>query len=441
MNIPKTSLPRVVIAGAGFGGLQLAKALHKAHYQVVLIDKNNYHTFQPLLYQVASAGLEPDSIAQGIRSMLKAHDNFFFRVAKLDSVDLGARLLNSDIGSISYDYLVMATGSVNNFFGDRQLETLGMAMKSIPEALDLRSLILQNFEAALLSEQAARRARLLTYVVVGGGPTGVELTGALAELRNHIMRRDYPTLSRDAMRIYLIQGAPRLLEGMSAYASRKARTYLEERGVTIWFDSLLKSYDGRTATIGDRRIESDNLIWAAGVKGNVIEGFPDEAIQHSRLLVNAFNQVAGFENVFAIGDVAAMHSEAQPGGHPMVAQPAIQQAKLLARNLQAKRRGVAMRAFVYRDRGAMSTLGRNHAVADIKVMGGTLRFSGFVGWFMWLGLHLVWLVGFRNKVVALSNWIVQYFQYGHSVRLIIRPFKRRAKRSAASRAEPRQDNA
>ena len=439
MNIPEHAHPRLVIIGAGFGGLNLVKALSRAPYQIVLIDKNNYHTFQPLLYQVASAGLEPDSIAHGIRSVFEPRENFFFRMANVHSIDTRAQQVRSDIGSISYDYLVVATGSVNNFFGNRQFEQLSLPMKSIPEALDLRSAIIQNFEAALLTDQPERIKSLLSYVIVGGGPTGVELAGALAELKNHILERDYPALSRGQMHIYLIEAAPRLLEGLSAQSSEKARRYLERNGVEIWFNHLLEDYDGETAKIGERKIKSDNLIWAAGVKGNIPKGLPPEAQSHSRLIVNAFNQIKGFENVFAIGDAAALLSRETPKGHPMVAQVAIQQARRLAQNLEAKRKGHPMRAFTYRDRGTMATLGRNHAVADLKGAGLKLRFSGFIGWIMWLGIHLVWLVGFRNKVIALSNWVIQYFQYGHNVDLIIRPFKRNS--SPPSRNPKRQDKA
>lgn len=426
MNIPDINLKRIVIIGGGFGGLRLAKKISTKHYQVVLLDKHNYHTFQPLLYQVATAGLEPDSIAHAIRQIFAKKQNFFFRIAEVQRIDTEKQLIESNIGPLHYDYLVIATGSDTNYYGNQNIEKNAMPMKTIPEALDLRSLMLQNLEAALLTNDLDERYRLMNYVIVGGGPTGVELAGAMGELKKHILPSDYPDLDIRRMNVHLIQGGDRLLPSMSKHASDNALKYLEQLGVQVWFDMTVKDYDGKIITTDKRPFEATTLIWAAGVKGSLIPGIEgDGVIAGNRYVVNEFNQIKGFENVFAIGDVAIMMSEKNPKGHPMVAQVAIQQGKLLAKNLLNLKENKPLVPFTYWDKGSMATIGRNKAVVDLPKW----KFAGWFAWIVWMFVHLVTLVGFRNKMVALMNWIVQYFQYNKSVRLIIRPYKGKKERS------------
>ncbi|MGB6083227.1 NAD(P)/FAD-dependent oxidoreductase [Moheibacter sp.] len=420
MNIPDINLKRIVVIGGGFGGLRLAKKLSTKDYQVVLLDKHNYHAFQPLLYQVATAGLEPDSIAHAIRQVFAGKENFYFRIANVDEINTSNQTISTNIGNIHYDYLVIATGSDTNYYGNKNIERYAMPMKSIPEALDLRSLILQNLEKALLTNDLDERSRLMNYVIVGGGPTGVELAGAMGELKKHVLPHDYPDLDIRRMNVHLIQGADRLLPTMSQNASDKAFTYLEELGVQVWFDMMVKDYDGNVITTDKRPFEATTLIWAAGVKGSLIPGIEGEGvIVGGRYVVNEFNQIKGFENIFALGDVALMITPENPKGDPMVAQVAIQQGKLLADNFERLKENQPMKPFKYKDKGSMATIGRDKAVVDLPGW----KFAGWFAWFVWMFVHLVSLVGFRNKVVALMNWVVQYFQYNKSVRLIIRPYK------------------
>lgn len=422
MNIPDTNLKRVVIIGGGFGGLRLAKNLSTKNFQVVLLDRHNYHTFQPLLYQVATAGLEPDSIAHAIRQIFAKRENFYFRIANISEIDTENQLLHSNIGELNYDYLIIATGSDTNYYGNKNIQKHAMPMKTIPEALDLRSLILQSLEAALLTNDLDERFRLMNYVIVGGGPTGVELAGAMAELKKHVLPNDYPDLDIRRMNVHLIQAADRLLPGMSKNASDKALKYLDKLGVQVWFNMMVKDYDGQVITTDKRPFDATTLIWAAGVKGTLIPGIEGEdKIKGGRYVVNDFNQIQGFDNIFAIGDVAVQITEEKPHGDPMVAQVAIQQGKLLADNLPKLHEGKEMKPFKYKDKGSMATIGRDKAVVDLP----NWKFSGWFAWFVWMFVHLASLIGFRNKAIALTNWIVQYFQYNKSVRVIIRPYKKK----------------
>lgn len=423
MNIPQSSFPRIVIIGGGFGGVSLAKKLSKKEVQVVLLDKHNYHNFQPLLYQVSTGGLEPDSIAYPIRKILQDYPNFFFRLAEVEQVDAKEKSIITNIGVIKYDYLVVATGSETNFFGNTQIQENGMAMKTIPEALNLRSLILENFEQALLTDDIHERDALMNFVIVGGGPTGVELAGALAEIKKGILPKDYPDLDTRRAQINLIQSSGRILKGMSKKASKKAEDFLEELGVQVWKDTRVTSYDGKLATTKtDLVFESATLIWAAGVKAVNIKGLDaDNFLTYGkRLKVNVYNQVENFDNVFAIGDVAYMETKECPKGHPMMAQPAIQQGKCLGDNLVRLLEGKSMEPFVYKDKGSMATVGRNKAVVDLP----RLRFQGVFAWFVWMFVHLFFLIGFRNRVVVFVNWVYNYIRFDREARLIIRPFKR-----------------
>ena len=420
MNIPRSNFPRVVIIGGGFAGISLAKKLANRDVQVVLLDRHNYHTFQPLLYQVSTGGLEPDSIAYPIRKILKDFPNFFFRLAMVQRVDTSTKTLDTDIGPIGYDILVLATGSQTNYFGNSNIETNSMAMKTIPQSLNLRSLILENFEEALLTTDLKRRNALMNFTIVGAGPTGVELAGALAEIKKGILPKDYPDLDIRQMQINLVQSGGKILDAMSDQAAKAAEKFLEKLGVNVWKHVRVTDYDGYTVkTTTDLTFETCTLIWAAGVKGAVIKGLDanEFVTRGNRLKVNKFNQVEGFDDVFAIGDVASMNSELYPFGHPMMAQPAIQQGESLGKNLLLLLEGKPMKPFIYKNKGSMATIGRNKAVVDFP----NYKTQGVFAWFVWMFVHLFFLIGFRNRAVVFINWVYNYVRFDREARLIIRP--------------------
>lgn len=423
MNIPLSSYPRIVIIGGGFGGLSLAKKLSKQEVQVVLLDKNNYHTFQPLLYQVSTGGLEPGSIAYPLRKVLNGYDNFYFRLAEVIEVKPDSKTIDTNIGELTYDYLVVATGSETNFFGNTEIEKNAIAMKSIPQSLNLRSLILENFEQALLTDDYHERDALMNFVIVGGGPTGVELAGALAEIKKGILPKDYPDLDTRRAQINIVQGGDQLLTGFSAQASKKAEEFLEKLGVQVWKGVRVTGYNGKTVTTKtDLVFESAAVVWAAGVKGAGIKGLDSGAAlaPGNRINVNEFNQVIGHPDIFAIGDIACMTTEDNPSGHPMVAQPAIQQGKLLGENLVNVLKHKPLKPFKYKDKGSMATVGRNKAVCDVN----GFRFQGIFAWYVWMFVHLFFLIGFRNKIIVFINWVYNYIRFDREARLIIRPYKR-----------------
>jgi NADH:ubiquinone reductase (H+-translocating) len=420
INLPESDKKRVVIIGAGFAGLKLAQKLAKAgQYQVVVLDKNNYHQFQPLFYQVAMAGLEPSSIVFPLRKAFHKYQDVYIRVAEVERIDFENRRLYTSLNICNYDYLVLAIGATTNFFGSRELAERSIPMKSVSEALYLRNRILTDYEKALSMSDYEERQGLIDIVIVGGGPTGVEVAGALAEMKRYILPKDYPELDCDEIDIYLIQSAGELLKGMSPQASAKALQYLTDLGVQVKLDTRVTHYDGEyVQTNTGERIRSRKVIWAAGIVGNRIEGLPPEALAYGgRLRVNRFSQVEGLENVFAIGDIAYMEEEAYPQGHPQVAQVAIQQGNCLADNLRRLAKGQALRPFAYRDLGSMATIGRNRAVVDLP----RFRFQGFFAWTVWLFVHLFQILGVKNKVFVFLNWVWNYFTYDQSLRLIIRP--------------------
>ncbi|NER14085.1 FAD-dependent oxidoreductase [Leptobacterium flavescens] len=430
MNIPLTSHPRVVIIGGGFAGLSLAKKLARQELQVVLLDRHNYHTFQPLLYQVSTGGLEPDSIAYPIRKVLKDFPNFFFRLANVETIEPEAKTILTDIGSLKYDHLVIATGSKTNFFGNASIKANSMVMKTIPQSLNLRSLILQNFEQALLKSDLNERNALMNFVIVGAGPTGVELAGALAEIKKGILPKDYPDLDIRQMQINLVQASDRVLPAMSEVSSRKAEIFLERLGVDVWKDVRVTNYDGETVTTEtDLCFKTATLIWTAGVEGATIKGVDSKEllVKGNRIRVDRFNQVEGLENIYAIGDIAWMEEEKFPHGHPMMAQPAIQQGKHLGENLIRLTNGKKMKPFSYHDKGSMATVGRNKAVVDLP----RFRFQGVFAWFVWMFVHLFFLIGFRNRVVVFINWVYNYIRFDREARLIIRPYKKKEVAEAA----------
>ncbi len=418
--VPETSLKRIVIIGGGFGGIELAKRLSKKLYQVVLLDKNNYHTFQPLLYQVATGGLEPDSIAYPIRKIFSGYQNFIFRMAEVYSVRSKGCLLETDLGEIKYDYLVLATGSTTNFFSNIAFENNSMPLKSVPDALNLRSLLLQNFEKLLTEKNVVEREKHFHIVVVGGGPTGVEIAGALAELKKHVLPIDYPELKIEELNIHLVESSGKLLAAMSDNSSKTAQHFLKKMGVQLHLNTAVTSYINETAILNPAgEIKCSTFIWTAGVKGQLINGFKDDAVtKSSRLKVDSYNRITGYDSIFAIGDLAAMKN-ADKEAYPMLAPVAIQQAKNLARNLnlQDNRK---WNVFNYKDLGSMATIGRNKAVADFH----HLQFRGMFAWLIWMFVHLMSIVGFRNRIVVLVNWMWNYFSYDRAIRLIIRPYKK-----------------
>ena len=422
MNIPRTNLPRVVIIGGGFAGMAMVRKLIGEDVQTVILDRHNYHTFQPLLYQVSTSGLEPDSIAYPMRKITRNSKKCLFRMAEVKSINTEKSYIETSIGDLIYDYLVIATGSKTNFFGNKSIEKNGMWMKTVPQALNIRSLILENLEQAVITDDPEKRKALLNFVLVGAGPTGVELSGAIAELKNHIVPNDYPDINPNEMNIHLLEGLDRVLPPMSEKASKKAHAFLEELGVKVHLNTMVEEYDGHLVTTNtDLALKTETFIWAAGVTGAPVKGLKAEAMveKANRYEVNAFNQIKGYENIFAIGDIALMQTEAYPKGHPMVAQPAIQQGKHLAKNIMNILEGKQLEAFKYKDKGTMATVGRNRAVVDLEQ--GSL--GGFFAWFIWMFVHLWFLIGFRNRLVTFFNWLYNYWNYDKAARLIIRPFK------------------
>ncbi|MGL2964379.1 NAD(P)/FAD-dependent oxidoreductase [Flavobacterium sp. RSB2_4_14] len=425
MNIPTSKNPRIVIIGGGFAGIALAKKLKNKNVQVVLLDKHNYHTFQPLLYQVATGGLEAGSIAYPIRKIVQEYKDFYFRLTSVKEIDTVNQKIISEIGDLHYDYLVIATGSKTNYFGNKDIERYSMSMKTIPQSLNIRSLILENFEQAVLIKDEVERNLLINFVLVGAGPTGVELAGALAEMKKAILQKDYPDLDIDKMQINLIQSGDRILNTMSEKSSEEAEKFLLNLGVKIWKNIRVTNYDGRTITTNsDLTFETATVIWTAGVQGAKIAGLDAKSLVErvERIRVNQFNQVVGYDNIFAIGDIASMETELLPQGHPMMAQPAMQQGKLLGENLVKLLKKQPMKPFEYNDKGAMATIGRNLAVVDLP----HYHFSGVFAWFVWMFVHLFSLIGFKNKAVVFLNWVYNYIWFDREGRLIIRPFKKKS---------------
>jgi NADH dehydrogenase len=419
-NIPETNQKRVVIVGAGFGGLMLAEKLAKHDYQIVLIDKNNYHQFQPLFYQVAMAGLEPSSISFPLRKLFQNRDNVHIRITSAHKVIPEQKCICTNLGIVNYDYLVLAMGANTNFFGNKQIEENAMPMKSLSEAITLRNKVLQNYEKAISTTDLQEREAIMSVVVVGGGPTGVEVAGTLAEMKKMILPKDYNNeLDFERMKIHLIEGSENVLDAMSIEASTKAEEYLERLGVHVITGTLVNGYDGEYASLTNgSTIRTDNLVWAAGIKSNRLEGFKkNDFARGGRFLVNKYNQLANHTDIFAVGDLAQMESDEYPSGHPQMAQPAIQQGKLLAKNFVRMSKNKPLKAFEYRDLGSMATVGRNLAVVDLPFW----KFQGLFAWLIWMFVHLMSLLGVKNKVFVFLNWVWSYITYDQSLRLIIRP--------------------
>ncbi len=424
LNIQPTDQKHLVIIGGGFAGLELAKRLKGKSIRVTLIDRNNYFTFQPLLYQVATGGLEPNSVAYPFRQLFRNAGNVKFRMAEVERVDPVRKMIFTNSGSLRYDELVMASGSRPNFFG---LEAdLLYPLKSLPNALAMRNWLLNKFESAIKTPDPQKRSAILNIVIVGAGPTGVELAGALGEMKKFILPKDYPEVDPDEMRIILVEGLEQVLPAMSKVSGKKAEKYLKTLGTEIHLNHLVKEYDGEKVNIAGERIPTYNMIWTAGVGGNAPDGFEGEQYKNRRIKVDEFHRVLGYRDTYAIGDLAAMETEAFPKGHPMLAPVAIQQGKHLGNNIVRKLNGKSPEPFQYNDRGTMATIGRNKAVAEI----GRVKFQGFLAWIAWMGLHLITLVGFRNKLVVMINWVYNYFRYDKSLRMIIKNYSALSEKEA-----------
>lgn len=410
--------PRVIVIGGGFGGLEVVKGLNDFPCQVVLFDKYNHHTFQPLLYQVATSGLETNSIVAPFRKLFGQQDDFYFRLGEVKNIKPEENYIETSIGGVKYDYLVIATGAVTNFYGMDEVAKHSSFMKNIVDATKLRNKIIRQLEYALLTEDPEVMNSLMDFVIVGGGPTGVELAGALTELKKNVFPKDYKELDMRNMDISLIEASPRLLNGMSEQAGKKALEFLTEIGVKVHLNAAVKSYDGYEVVLSSgETLISRSLIWAAGVKGNPVSGLnPEVVTRGNRVLVDQFNLVKGYANIFAVGDVAQMEGDPKfPKGHPMMAPPAQQQGRLIAKNIKNLINKKELKPFHYFDKGSMATIGRHKAVVDL----GKIRFQGFFAWYVWMFVHLMSIVGFRNKVFTFFSWMWNYFSYDRSNRLII----------------------
>ena len=418
-NIERTEKKRVVIVGGGLGGLELAFKLVDDDFQVVLVDKNNYHQFPPLIYQVASGGLEPSSISFPFRRLFQGKKDFFFRMAEVKSVNTSKKLIDTTVGEIEYDYLVLAFGAKTNFFGNKDIQASTLPMKSVGEAMRLRNTILHNLELALTEEDPARKQALMNVVVVGGGASGVEIAGAVAEMKKNIIARDYPDLDSSQMHIYLVNAGDRLLAGMDPMSSKRAERDLKELHVHIRQPQFATEYkDGLLKTSAGLEIPAQTVIWVSGICANTIDGFPAESLGHAgRFLTDRYCRVKGVEDVYAIGDVSLIQGDGQyPLGHPQLAQVAMQQAKMVAKNLKAVLKGKELKPFKYKNLGVMATIGRNHAVAEIAGR----KFGGFPAWALWLVVHLRSILGVKNKTFILLNWVWNYINYKQSLRLILK---------------------
>ena len=405
-NVPQTDKKRVVIVGGGFGGLKLANKLRTANFQVVLIDRNNYHQFPPLIYQIASSGIEPSSISFPFRKIFQSRKDFYFRMAEVRSIFPEHKIIQTSIGKVKYDYLVLAAGTTTNFFGNKHVEEVAIPMKNVSEAMGLQNALLENLERALTCTSERERMELLNVVIVGGGATGVEVAGALAEMKKFIIPKDYPDLPSSLINVYLVEAGPRLLSAMSPESSAHVEQYLREMGVNLLLNKMVTDYQDHRVMLKDgSSIATRTFIWVSGVAAQRVGNMPEACIgRGARIKVDAFNRVQGLE-----------------GGHPQLAQVAIQQGRLLAKNLQRLEKGKELKPFRYLNLGAMATVGRNRAVAEFS----NIKMAGFIAWVMWLVVHLRSILGVRNKIIVLLNWMWNYFSYGQSLRLIV--YARKAK--------------
>lgn len=412
-------MEKIVIIGGGFAGLNLCKHLDPKKYEISLVDRNNFHCFPPLFYQIASSGLVSANICFPFRREFKCMQNVSYHMGHVKNIDLEAKSITTSYETIEYDKLVIAAGSTNNYFGMENLPEETFGIKTVAEAAHTRDEILDRLERGALCKDPVRRRQLLSFLVVGGGPSGVEIAGAIGEMKKYILKKEYPELQPEDVNITLIEAAPTLLGPMSAKSQRKAKEGLEQLMVNVRLNTGLKGYQDKYVTFADGHKEYyETLIWTAGVKGEPMPGLPAEVIgRGNRIIVDEFNRVKGYEDtLMAIGDIALMTTEKYPKGHPQMAQPAIQQARNLAKNLNC---GTFSTPFIYNDKGSMATIGKNRAVADLP----GYSFSGFFAWMAWLIIHLISILGMRNKMSVLVNWFWNYIFYSTSLRLLLRPTK------------------
>ena len=421
INIQRNQKKRVVIVGGGLGGLRLAEDLYGSGMQVVLIDKNNFHQFPPLIYQIASAGIDPSSISFPFRQIFRKRKDFYFRMAEARMVDTEKKILQTSIGKIDYDYLMLAAGATTNFFGNKNIEEWAIPMKTVPEAMGLRNALLSNFERALTCATEEERQELLNVVIVGGGATGVEIAGALSEMKRYVIPYDYPDMDSSLMHIYLIEAGDRLLAGMSQDSSKKAYDFLMSMGVDIQFGKMVTDYRDHKVIMKDgTEIPTRTFLWVSGIRANAMPGISEDHLGRGfRFKVDQFNRIPGLNDVFAIGDQCLQTTDpAYPNGHPQVAQVAIQQAKNLAKNIKRINEGHAddnsLTPFKYNNLGSMATIGRNKAVVEI----GKFHSQGFFAWILWLVVHLRSILGVKNKMMVLLNWLWKYISYNDSIRMI-----------------------
>lgn len=418
MNVKK----KIVVIGGGFAGIQFCRTIDTRRFEVLLMDKLNHHQFQPLFYQVATSQLEPSSISFPLRNIFNAGSGIQVQVAEVTEIQTAAQTIQTNWGPVAYDYLVLANGCKTNFFGNTELEQGAFTLKTTSDAIAIRNHVLKVFEQ-IASTKAAERSALLNLVIVGGGPTGVELAGSFAEIRENVLPRDYPGVDFSELNIHLIEGSPNTLNSMSEVAREASRNYLEAMGVLVQTGVVVKSYDGETALLSnDQKIVTKTLIWAAGVTANFIPGLPEACkAPGNRIAVDRYNRVLGLEQVFAVGDVAWMSTPKYPKGHPQLANVAINQAKLLAKNLVQLEKHQAMKEFEYRDLGAMATIGKHKAVVDLPFV----RFKGYFAWFLWMFLHLMLILSVKNKLFIFINWAWNYFTTDSSLRLILEPTRKK----------------
>ncbi len=421
--LPGSKFPRIVIVGGGFAGLALVEGLKKQDVQVVLIDRNNFHQFQPLLYQVATSGLEPDSIVFPFRKQISGYKNVIFRLAEVEEIQTATNTIITNKGTLSYDFLVLATGTATNFFGMKRVEENSLGLKDIRDSLNIRHKMLQNLEQAAITCDEKEQDALTNFVIVGGGPAGVEMAGALAEFCRYILPKDYPEYPSSIMKIYLVEASNQILSTMSVKASSKSLKYLKHLNVEVLLNEVVVDYDGTIVTTkSDKEILAKNLIWTAGVKGQFPKGVDKQNIVNgNRLKVNEYLQIEGYDNVYALGDIAAVITNEAPKGHPQVAQPAIQQGKYLSKLLLNTIHKNPLKPFKYKDKGSLATVGKRKAVADLD----KFSFAGYTAWLLWSLVHIMSISGFRNKLLVGINWLMSYFSYEKSNRLIIRSYKKK----------------
>ncbi len=414
----------IIILGAGFAGLQLARRINSRYYDVTLIDQYNFHQFQPLFYQVATGRLEPSSISFPLRKVFQGKQHIHVRTTPVLNIDTVSKTVLTGAGNFGYDYLVIATGCTTNYFGNKQIEQFAFPMKSTSEAIAIRNQILLNFEKALSATPEEKRS-LMNIVVVGGGPTGVELSGSLAELKRHILPRDYPDMDFSGLHIYLLEAGPATLGPMSPVSQQRSKAYLESMGVQVRLNTQVKDYDGNTIALGDgSTIAARTLIWAAGVTGNVPVGVPDALLARgNRIRTDVFNRMEGYEDVFVIGDIAYMETPEFPRGHPQLANVAIAQARNLVQHFNRLYAQKTLQPFVYKSPGTMATVGKRKAVVDLP----HISFQGRLAWFVWMFLHLMLILSVKNKLIIFINWAISYFTNDTTLRLILLPTRRQIK--------------